>query len=158
MKKIIFIFLLFGFIIPKVHSQNAALASGGESTGSGGKVSFSVGQIAYTNANGSNGSVNQGVQQPVEISTLGKDEFPAITIGMSVFPNPTPNNITLKILDMPNENLSYQIIDLSGKLILNDKISTPETFIKIENLNASTYLLSVVNNNRTIKTFKIIKN
>lgn len=158
MKKKLFLVLLFGFLIPKVHSQNTAVASGGDSTGSGGKVSFSVGQITYTSASGTNGSVNQGEQQPIEIATLGIDEFPVITLAMSVFPNPTANNVTLKITDMATENLSYQLIDLSGKLILNDKISTPETFIQIKNLNASTYLLSVTDNNRTIKTFKIIKN
>lgn len=157
MKKLLLIFLLFGFLFPKGYSQNAAVASGGESTGSGGKVSFSVGQITYTSANGSNGFVNQGVQQPIEILTLGTDDFPEITLEMSVFPNPTISYVTLKISNISDDKLSYQIIDLSGKLILNKKISTLETFIQMENLNTSTYLLNVVNNYRTIKTFKIIK-
>jgi hypothetical protein len=40
--------------------------AGGEATGSGGSVSYSVGQVVYTTNTGINGSVAQGVQQPYE--------------------------------------------------------------------------------------------
>jgi len=55
-----------------VSAQEAVLATGADAAGSGGKVSYSVGQIAYTSQTGSNGSVTQGVQQPYEIfATVG---------------------------------------------------------------------------------------
>jgi hypothetical protein len=152
------LFLLFGFLIPKVHSQNAVVVSGGDATGTGGKVSYSIGQIAYTYASGSNGSVSQGVQQPFEISTLGTDEFPTITLEMNVYPNPTTSNVTLKIGDFSTENLSFQLFDIAGKQIYESEISTSETSIIMENLTASIYFLNIIDANKTIKTFKIIKN
>jgi hypothetical protein len=84
MKLNLLLFLLFGFLIPKAHSQSAIVVAGGDATGTGGKVSYSVGQIAFTYASGTNGSVTQGVQQPFEISNLGNDDFPTITLEMTV--------------------------------------------------------------------------
>jgi hypothetical protein len=45
-------------------AQQAVLAAGGEATGAGGTVSFSVGQIDFVEATGAGGKANQGVQQP----------------------------------------------------------------------------------------------
>ncbi len=158
MKKLLFLFFFVGFLIPKIHSQNAFVVAGGDATGTGGKVSYSVGQIAYTYASGANGSVSQGMQQPFEISTLGNDDFPTIILEMNVFPNPTTNNAILKIGDFSTENLSYQLVDVTGKIISNNRISNSETQINMENLNATLYFLKVTNQNTTIKTFKVIKN
>lgn len=152
------LFLLFSFLIPNMHSQNTVVVAGGDAIGTVGKVSYSVGQIAYTYASGTNGSVNQGVQQPFEISTLGNDNFSNITLEMSVFPNPTTNNVTLKISDLSTENLSYQLSDVAGKQISNQKITDPEIQVNMENLTSAIYFLSVSNQNKTIKTFKVIKN
>lgn len=158
MNKQLFLFLLFGFLFPKVYSQNAIVVSGGDATGSGGKVSYSVGQIAYTYASGSNGSVSQGEQQPFEISTLGVDNFPTITLEMSLYPNPTTTNATLKIQNLDSENFTYQLFDVTGKQISESKISNSETQINMESFNAAIYFLEVKNQNKTIKNFKIIKN
>jgi Secretion system C-terminal sorting domain len=158
MKSSLFLVFFFGFLIPKVHSQNAVVGAGGNATGTGGKVSYSIGQITYTFASGSNGSVSQGMQQPFEISTLGNDNFPNITLEMSVYPNPTANNVTLKIADFSTENLSYQLFDVTGKQISESKITSYEISIVMENLTASIYFLNIIDANKTIKTFKIIKN
>jgi hypothetical protein len=48
-------------------AQTATVSAGGNAIGTGGSVSYSVGQIAYTNNSNSNGSVAQGVQYPYEI-------------------------------------------------------------------------------------------
>ena len=154
----ILLFLFFCFIIQKIQAQNAMVVSGGTATGSGGNVSYSVGQIAYQSAIGSNGSVLQGVQQPFEISTLGADNFPSIMLTMSAYPNPTVNNVTLKIADLSSENLNYQIIDVTGKLIEESKITNQETQIQFEKFTTAIYLLNIIQDNKTIKTFKIIKN
>ena len=60
-------FLLLG-IIGGLHAQESPTAAGGEATGTGGTSSYSVGQVVYTTATGTNGSLAQGVQQPYEIS------------------------------------------------------------------------------------------
>lgn len=155
MKKISLLFILF--CLPKLMAQNATVASGGNATGSGGSSSYSVGQVVYTNAVGSTGSTNQGVQQPIEIFTLGTNDFPEITLTMSVYPNPTTAGINLSITNYNSENISYQLFDLNGRSIQTNKIVEKETQISLDNLSNAIYLLTVSDNNKSLKTFKIIK-
>ena len=59
--------LLLGFGLTGLQAQTSVNAIGGDATGSGGSVSYSVGQVVYTTNKGTNGSVVEGVQQPYEI-------------------------------------------------------------------------------------------
>ena len=67
-KEHIIIILLIILSSFRIMAQQAINASGANATGSGGSVSYSVGQVLYTTNSGSNGSSAQGVQQPYEIS------------------------------------------------------------------------------------------
>ena len=48
-------------------------------------------------------------------------------------------------------------IKRTGKTVLKNKISTETTTISMENLSTNLYLLKVLENNKEVKTFKIIK-
>ena len=146
------------FCLSKLVAQNATVASGGNSSGSGGSSSYSIGQVFYSSTTGSNGSFSQGVQQPFEIFTLGTDEFPEIQLTMAVFPNPTTSLVILSIQNYNSEELNLQLFDINGRIIQSQKITQTETQISMENLSSAIYLLQVSGNNRPIKTFKIIKN
>ncbi len=155
-KSKLLLFLLFVFA--DANAQRALVAAGGNATGSGGTASYSIGQIAYTIANGIGGSANQGVQIPFEIVTLSGQELTQISLQMIVYPNPTTSIVNLKIDNFDFQNLNYQLLDLNGREIKNQKITNSETVVLLENFTNSTYLLSVSNQNKIIKTFKIIKN
>jgi Secretion system C-terminal sorting domain len=157
LRTIFFLFSIF-FSLFSTSAQQANVASGGNTTGTGGSLSYSIGQVAYTNQVGTNGSVNQGVQQPFEIFTLGNDDFPEITLLMTVYPNPTTSFINLNIQNYSTENMYYQLFDITGKQIQSQKITTTETQIQMENVASAVYLLNVIEENRLLKTFKIIKN
>lgn len=141
-----------------IFGQQQPVSSGGEATGAGGKVSYSVSQIAYTYVHGTTSSVSQGVQQAFEISTLGGDEYPLISLEMSLYPNPTTSTVTLKTADFSTEIYRYQLFDIAGKQIFNKQILISETAINMSDLPNAIYFLKVINQNKTIKTFKIIKN
>ena len=83
----------------QTQAQQATLTSGGMATGSG-SVAYSIGQIAYTTVTNSAGSVAQGVQHPIEIYTLGVDNFVNISLKMKAYPNPTQGELTLEITDL----------------------------------------------------------
>jgi hypothetical protein len=153
-----FIVLILYFFSSSINAQEAVLTSGGNAGNATGSVSYSLGQVAYVYASASNGSLSSGVQQPYEISTLGINDFPEITLQMSVYPNPTSTNVILKIQDLNSQNFNYQLLDGNGKIISNDKVNNSETSISLENLAASIYFLTVLENNKSIKNFKIIKN
>jgi hypothetical protein len=147
-------FLLLG--LGGLHAQDSSTASGGDATGAGGTASYSLGQVVYTTNTGTNGSMSQGVQQPYEISTTVGINETAINLGLSVYPNPTTNYLTLKVED--NSNLSYQLYDLQGKELENKKVVSNPTIVKMEGLPKAIYFLHVTKNNKSVKTFKIIKN
>lgn len=139
-------------------AQESANASGGDATGSGGTVAYSIGQVVYTTNTGSNGSVAQGVQHAYEIFTVGIKET-ELNISLSVFPNPTTDNLTLQISDYNNEKLSFQLFDIQGKQLSNGQIVAQQTQINMTSLPTATYFINVLSQeNKTIQTFKIIKN
>jgi hypothetical protein len=138
-------------------AQQATTATSGNASGSKGTLAYSVGQIVYTTNTGTKGSVAQGVQQPYEISIVLGVENNAIKLELTAYPNPTTNFLTLNVGETELSTLNFQLYDMSGKLIESRKILSSNETIAMENLLPATYFLKVTNNNKEVKTFKIIK-
>ena len=127
--------------------------------GSGGSVSYSVGQLVYTtNTSTSNGSAAQGVQQPYEISVVLGIENQEVNLLAIISPNPTTDFVTLKIDNFGFTSLTYQLYDLNGKQFLTGQVTTSETQISTGNLPSAIYFLELTDKGKTLKTFKILKN
>lgn len=154
-KKLLVTTLLLG--LTQVNAQEAVVTSGGNASGTNGNVSYSVGQIVYTTNTGATGSLAQGVQQPFEIQTvLGAENF-NINLQLAVYPNPTTNWLQLEVKNTDFTNLSYQLFDLNGRMIYNQKVTAETSSIQMEQLPATMYLLKVIDGSKEVKTFKIIK-
>jgi len=97
------------------------------------------------------------VEQAYEISSVGIKET-ALNISLSIFPNPTSDYLTLKVQDYNNEALSYSLLDEQGKLVLNEQITNQDTQVAMSNLARGAYFINVLQENKKIQTFKIIKN
>jgi hypothetical protein len=152
------ILLLTSFPLISSYSQENILATGGTATGSGGTSSYSVGALFVGTQTGTNGSVSQGIQQPFEIATLGSDAFTQINLEMAVYPNPTVDQLHLVVSNTEWSNLTYQLLDMGGKIISeNQKITAPETPVPMQSFSQGIYFLIVKDNSKTVKTFKIIK-
>ncbi|MEC4004015.1 T9SS type A sorting domain-containing protein [Flavobacterium sp. SUN052] len=154
--KRVFLFSIF-FSLFSTFGQQATLASGGNAIGAGGKVSYSIGQVANETQVGTTGTITQGVQQPFEIVTLSGEEFTSITLEAVVYPNPTNSIINLSIKNYSIENLKYQIYDIQGRKIVEGKIASDQTTIDMESYPTAIYILKVNSNSKELKTFKIIK-
>ena len=155
-KTLLFIpFVLIGFL--NLVAQETIPATGGDASGSGGSTSYTVGQIVYTTNSGSNGSVAQGVQQPFEIQIVLGVEEETIQLELVVYPNPTTDFLNLKIQNFGDNQISYQLYDMLGKQLRQDKISVKTTRINVQQLPIATYFLRVVDSNKPIKIFRIIK-
>lgn len=155
-KRIFHLLLAVGLGVSSGYAQESSNSSGGDASGSGGTIAYSIGQTVYTYTSGSNGNANQGVQQPYEISTTVGINETVINLEMNVYPNPTANYLTLKV--EKTEGLTFQLYDLQGKVITNKKVNSATTKVAMENLPIATYFLNIVKNNQVVKTFKIIKN
>ncbi len=159
MKKIILCFLFFsGLGIVILQAQSTIPASGGNATGSGGSVSYTVGQILYNTISGTNGIVAQGVQQPYEISVVTSiKNSEEINLECLVYPNPTSGLAKLIFKSPDYENLRFRLYDINGVLLQDKKVESSETEISLENLSSSVYFLKVIKNNLEVKVFKIVK-
>ncbi len=160
----LFFSLIFLLDLSGLHAQLALVTAGGNATGSGGSVSCTVGQSAYAYIAGTNGSVSQGVQQPFEIipvTPTAIKEVLGINLNCIVYPNPVSDIITLDIdenTSINNQQLSYQLYDINGKILYNQLVKDPQSNIFMGNFASGLYILKVTQNNNIVKTFKIIKN
>jgi hypothetical protein len=158
-KVIVGALLLLGISLTGLHAQETVSAAGGNDSGSGGSVSYTVGQVLYTTIIGTNGSVAQGVQQPYEISVVsGLEEASGINLVCSAWPNPAFDILTLKVENQKTEKLSFQLYDINGKLLENRKITSRETSISMGNYIPAVYFLKVTSNSKEAKIFRIVKN
>ena len=157
--KLLCIMFLCSLYIASLKGQQTIPASGGNATGSGGSVSYTVGQIICNTLSGTNGTVAQGVQQPYEISVVTAiKEANDISLELSVYPMPATDFVKLKIKNYEVENLRYRLYDINGSLLQDNKVEDSETSIVMSNLVPAIYFLKVTDNMKVIKTFKIIKN
>jgi hypothetical protein len=151
------LFLTHGFLL--LNAQESVNVSGGNASGGGGFSSYSVGQLVYFTNTGSNGTVAQGVQQPYEISVVtGLDETKTINLLFSVYPNPATDILTLEVKDVELKNLRYLMFDINGKLLQNGLIIDNKTEIYMANLLPAIYFVTILQDTKEFKTFKIIKN
>ncbi len=141
-----------------IYSQESSVTAGGEASGAGGSASYSIGQVFYITNFSESHSEAQGVQQPYEISVVAGIGQIEKNINLSAFPNPTNDFLTLLIEDNYKDNYEFKLFDIQGKLISSRKIYNEETQIDMQGFPQAVYFLSVLQNKREIKTFKIIKN
>jgi len=153
------LFLTLGLGYIGLQAQEAISATGGNASGIGGSVSFTIGQVVYSTNSGSSGSVAQGVQQPYEISVVtGLEAAKDITLVYSVYPNPAIELLNLKVENCDKSHLSYQLFNLDGKLLEYKEITDVVNVIKMSDFPMASYYLKIFENKIVVKTFKIIKN
>lgn len=137
-------------------AQNNTVSAGGDASGSNGSVSFTVGQIFYTSAEGENGSVNQGVQQAYDIGVITGVEN--VDIVANLFPNPTVGNVQLNISNFESNAFQMNLFDASGKLIFTQKIATSTSLFSLNECASGIYTLSILKDKKQVKSFRIVRN
>jgi len=124
-----------------------------------------MGQLIYQSKSGNNGSIVEGIEHPYEIYVIQEpDGINDIYLECKAYPNPTSDFLILKLNSSNILHLSFCLYDAEGKLIQKNNIESNETKIQMKNLNPSIYYLKVYsekislqNDKKNVKTFKIIK-
>jgi len=146
------------FCLSTAMAQESLNVAGGNASGSGGSVSYSVGQLFYTTNIGTNGSAAQGVQQAYEISVVTAFQHSVgINLSVMAYPNPTSDNLILEVSDFQRALFTFYLYDLNGKLLQSEKITGNQTSIVMNNLVPAPYFVKVTRDNKELKTFKVIK-
>lgn len=140
-----------------IFAQQNAVSAGGTANGTGGTVTYTVGETNYINKISTGGTITQGMQQPFEIYTVGINEA-NLPADLSLFPNPTNDYLILNVADENPTGLIYQLYDMQGKLLSEKNLVSTQTYISMVNYASATYFIKVMNSKNESKEFKIIKN
>ena len=159
MKKLFSVISFILLAVMSLSAQSALVGTGGEAAGSGGSVSYSVGQIAVQSNSEGSTSISEGVQQPYEIQTIGIDNYPGITLNAVVYPNPTQGTVILSIdsFDSFSDIVFARLYDGNGKQIREIRIADHQTEIGMESLSTGTYYLNLFSGKQMLKSFKVVK-
>lgn len=154
---ILFLFSYKGISQNSNKTMEAIITSGSNATSSSGTVNYSIGQLFYMYVGESVYNLAQGVQH-AEIIDIKNNSIESKK-EIVVFNNPKTDYVTLNMKGFKLEfgQYSYQIYDLLGRILKNNTIDLPETQINQNDFITSIYLLRVYDNNKVLKTFKIIK-
>ena len=148
---------VFVFASSVLTAQEAFVASGNKATGTGGSLSYSVGQLITSTQTTANTTIAIGIQQPLQIVTLSNPEIRSIQLTAKAYPNPSTDFVVLSLKDNDFEGMKYALYSLNGGLIAEALISEAETSVDLRELSVGTYVLCVTQHQKEIKTFKIIK-
>lgn len=142
-------------------AQENTVSAGGDATGSGGSVSFSVGQVFYHAHEGSGGSVNEGLQQPYEIYVVTSvDDLLNITLSMKAFPNPVTDWLQIVVderAEFPVAGYHFRLLNSQGRILQSDRIVSRHTGIDMSQLPPAIYFVRILDSRRELKTFKVVK-
>ena len=140
-----------------IQAQESVNAGGGDATGNGGSVAYSVGQVFYQTNSGNSTTISEGVQQPIEISTLVITS-PVFNLQLSAFPNPTTHSVTISISNIKQQDLTYQLVDLHGRLLQTGSLPDAKNSIDLSQYLPATYIIMVQDAQANVlQTFKLIK-
>ena len=152
-----YVFIMFIFTCIELSAQETVDTSGGKATGSGGSINYSIGQLLTNSKSGSNGSQNEGVQQSIELLTLGIEDDLELVTSLRVYPNPTTDHLKINLGFESYEGLSYTLHNINGNLIKSMKIEAHSVKVAMSTLSPALYILSIKKLNNTLKTFRILK-
>ena len=145
-------------LFSELRAQESVAASGGNAVGSGGSVSYTIGQVFDQNQTGSGGSVAQGVQQPFEISVVTSNaDFSDLQLVCTAFPNPTLQDVTLHASGKDLQNLTWFLYDLKGTELQSKGMQAGDNAVEISKYPAAAYLIKIRSGKREVKSYKIIK-
>ena len=137
-------------------AQASIVSAGGDAVGSGGSVSYSIGQVSIDYTTGSNASIQEGVQQPFEISQVSVHESMS-NILLSIFPNPALNELNIRMSQFES-GLTATIRDSKGTVVKKIGLKTANTSIETGDWAQAIYFIEIANSAGHASLYRLVKN
>ncbi|PLX06333.1 MAG: hypothetical protein C0596_17845 [Marinilabiliales bacterium] len=161
MKRKVLQLLLFaivpGLLTAQEISKSSVNSAGTEYTNENLSINWTLGQTAISTISSDNAIITQGFQQNTYSFTDITSDITS-EVNISMYPNPTSD---LVYIDINNEDFTHGIIeitDITGRLIDKKEISGSKTQLSLNQYSSEIFLISIKQENRIMRTFKIIKN
>lgn len=151
-----YFFLCISLIFPcLMNAQSATVSSGGEGSGLGGTVSFSIGQLVVESTVDSEGSISPGVQHAVESMVTFIDENVLCNI-LTVYPNPTTERIHCSFDQVFIGEVC--VFDHLGQCVFIQALNAQEMSIDVSKWSTGAYLMHFLIDDRSAAIHRIVKN
>ena len=147
-------------VIVTVSGANTYTWSDGGGTNA--TVTYTVSGDQTFTVTGSNfGCISTATLEVINILCTGVLELGANNASFNVYPNPAIDNVTLKMNGSKNLDVTLELYDISGKLIIKQNASfskdKSEQKLNISNIANGIYSLKVVSKQGSSQSLKIVK-
>jgi Domain of unknown function (DUF2341)/Secretion system C-terminal sorting domain len=109
-----------------------------------------------TGAN-TNGCVGNATSTVTVNACVGVQEIENAN-ALSIYPNPITSELNIAVNAKSFDNISLQIVNALGEIILTKAITTANLQINTAKFAEGVYFINIIDNNKVVKTQKIIKN
>jgi hypothetical protein len=159
MKKLnlMFVLLFVATILSAQSVEQQTISSMGTYSENGPSLSTTVGQPANKTLETSDVILTQGFQQTKVIISSVETPLPKEEIEATIYPNPSTDKISVKCSDeLLNEHPTLVLRDMTGRLVVDRKMTSTVEIIDLQSLSEGYYLLSVITKTAR-NTYKIQK-
>jgi hypothetical protein len=152
-------FLLF-FAPLFCYSQEVVSSGGEQFSNAEGSFTFTIGEPVIETISNTSNTLTQGFQQNYE-AILSTSSIPQLN-GISVYPNPFIDMITVNFSDAVLDNMSITLQELNGKIIMESKF--PKTYANntfdliLSDLSDGVYFLTITISVESSATYRVVKN
>jgi hypothetical protein len=119
------------------------------------------GDWTYTVTGSNSGCLSTATLNIVNVQCVGVIELGANNASFNVYPNPATDNISLQMNSPKNVDVSVELYDVTGKMIIKQNASfskdKPEHKLNIASLANGIYSLKVVSKEGSSQNLKIVK-
>ena len=120
-------------------------------------VSWTIGEPVIETFESGDIILTQGFHQE-SYSITAIDEIQSVDLKITLFPNPAKEEFFIKYEGENMEDLKARIHDLKGNVILIKDINSEISNINIADLKAAEYIISIQDNNKILRSYKLVKN
>jgi hypothetical protein len=137
-------------------AQEAVTASGNQTQNSSAQICWTIGEPIIETISDSNNELTQGLHQTyLEVTAIG--EVQEANYSIAAFPNPATEYVEITVDRDSPKNLSFQLFDSNGRLLLEETIKSNRAIVKTAELSPAVYFITIKENQNTIQTFQILK-
>ncbi len=152
---VIFITLLL--FLTGISNGQQVISSAGEYFDNGTySLSWTLGEPVIETYEQGGTKLTQGFQQPILVS-VSIYEHPELNFDISAFPNPTSDFLNVVITNGTYDQMSYLLFDVTGKLLDSKQIVSEQTEVIFAHLPIAVYYVMIMQRDKELKTFKVVK-
>lgn len=139
-----------------VNAQEAVVSAGNYHENENKSISWTLGEVAIETFVAGDLILTQGFHQPT-ITVVSVEDFPGFDLKVQVYPNPATELLNVYLEYGNYENVTFGLYDMSGRLMVSDKMKNEMQQISFSAYPSGIYFLRMTIDGREAKSFKIVK-